>query len=72
MELLAVAHLAQDVKEELMEERDSAAVDAAQTVEAYWDITDIVKRMPESEVRRQLVAVLEAAFGTMMIGAPDA
>jgi len=55
-----------------MEERDSAAVDAAQTVEAYWDITDIVKRMPESQVRRQLVAVLEAAFGTIMIGAPDA
>lgn len=69
MELLAVAHLAQDVfKEELMEERDSAAVDAAQTVDAYWEIADVARGMPESTFRSELTVLLQSQFGNAIRG----
>lgn len=69
MELLAVAHLAQDVfKEELMdvEERVKAAVDADLTAEAYWEVAEIVKGMPEGELRDDLTNALDTHFGNVM------
>lgn len=46
-----------------MEERDSSAVDAAQTVDAYWEIADVVRGMPESAFRSELTVLLQSQFG---------
>lgn len=69
MELPVVAHLAQDVfKEELMdvEERVKEAVDTDLIVEAYWEVMDIARRMPDSDLRERLINVLEPELGNVM------
>lgn len=42
------------------------AVDTDLTVEAYWEVVDITKRMPDSDLRGDLTDVLDNHFGNVM------
>ena len=50
----------------MSDEAVKAAVDADLTADAYWAVVEIVKGMPEGELRDDLTNALDDHFGNVM------